>query len=120
MIQGIVSVLMIRGIISVFMIQGIITIPTTTRFFKTPSPQAPEGWRKASHNVLRFAKASRNVLHFAEVISEAHAKLGTFSTNWLGLEQSDRTSQEVFVMLREYRQSCNMTGEQNTTKQGPA
>ena len=70
--------------------------------------------------MLRFAKASRNVLHFAEVISEAHAKLGTFSTNVLGLEQSDRTRQEMFAVLRKYRQSCDITGKQNTAKQSPA
>ena len=53
------------------------------------------------------------------MISETHAKLGTFSTNGLGLGQSNRTSQEVPAVLREYKQSGNMTGEQNTAKQGP-
>ena len=51
------------------------------------------------------------------MISETRAKLGTFSTNGLGLGQSNRTSQEVPAVLREYKQSGNMTGEQNTAMQ---
>ena len=49
------------------------------------------------------------MLHFAEVISATRAKLGT---NGQGLGQSDQTSQEAFAVLREYKQSSDMTGEQ--------
>ena len=38
----------------------------------------------------------------------------------LGLEQSNRTSQEVFAVLKECKESGNLTGKQNTAKQGPA
>ena len=42
------------------------------------------------------------------MITETQAKLGTFSLNMLGLEQGDRTSQEVPDVLKEYKEASNM------------
>ena len=63
------------------------------------------------------ALTSEQKVKATKVITETHAKLGTFSFNVLGLEQGDRTNQEVFAMLNEYKESGNLTSEQNTSMQ---
>ena len=54
------------------------------------------------------------------VITETQNKLGTFSIQVLGLEQGERTSQEVFAILKEYKDAGNMTDEQSDKMQNLA
>ena len=51
------------------------------------------------------------------VITETQSKLGMFSIHVLGLEQRDRTSQQVFAILKEYKESGNMKDEQTNKMQ---
>jgi len=51
------------------------------------------------------------------VITETQTLLGVRSFEVLGLQVGDRNSAEVFAVLKEYKESGNMTEEQNTAMQ---
>jgi len=52
-----------------------------------------------------------------EVITETQVLLGEHSFNVLGLERGSRGSQEVFRILKQYKESGNMTAEQDLAMQ---
>ena len=60
---------------------------------------------------------SEQKVEATRVITKTHTKHGTFSFNMLELEQGHQTSQGVRAVRREYKESDNMTGEQNTAVQ---
>ena len=69
---------------------------------------------KGKTNFKGIGMTSKQKVKATKVITGTHAKLDTYNVNVLGLEQGERTGQEVFTVLREFIASGNMMGEQNS------